>query len=238
MNNYSITSKYPSAHLTKKKSRLKIYNGNTVFLDDGDFFEFELYNPKHVSVLCKIKINGNYISESGLVLKPGQRVFLERFLDKKHKFQFNTYDVEDNRQNRDAIAFNGDVEILFFDEQQTSYYPSLTGGDWTNGWTSISTGTPYYGNVSFTTSSSSDVIFTSNSSNIETGRVEMGDKSRQELENTLTNFKSDFTNVVKYKILPYSQKKITTDDIRNYCSECGKKLKKEFKFCPSCGNKI
>ena len=62
----TIVSK-PTAHITKKKSRLKIYNGNVVFLNDKDNFEFEIHNPKQTSVLCKIKLNGQYISTSGII---------------------------------------------------------------------------------------------------------------------------------------------------------------------------
>jgi hypothetical protein len=44
---YYTTTKVgkPTAHITKKKSRLKVYNGNTVFLGDKDNFEFEIHNP-------------------------------------------------------------------------------------------------------------------------------------------------------------------------------------------------
>jgi hypothetical protein len=79
--NYATQVGKPTAHITNKKSRLKVYNGHLVFLNDKDNFEFELHNPKQKSVLVKIKLNGEYISTSGIVLKPGQRVFLERFLD-------------------------------------------------------------------------------------------------------------------------------------------------------------
>ena len=76
--NYATQVGKPTAHITKKKSRLKVYNGHSVFLNDKDNFEFEIHNPKQKSVLVKIKLNGEYISTSGVVLRPGQRVFLER----------------------------------------------------------------------------------------------------------------------------------------------------------------
>ena len=78
---YYTTNKVskPTAHITKKKSRLKVYNGNNVFLGDKDNFEFEIHNPTQKSVLCKIKLNGEYISTSGVVIRPGQRVFFRTF---------------------------------------------------------------------------------------------------------------------------------------------------------------
>ena len=101
--NYATQVGKPTAHITKKKSRLKVYNGHIVFLNDKDNFEFEIHNPKQKSVLCKIKLNGEYISTSGVVLRPGQRVFLERFLDTNNKFEFSTYEVKDTSANRTAI---------------------------------------------------------------------------------------------------------------------------------------
>jgi rRNA maturation endonuclease Nob1 len=43
---------------------------------------------------------------------------------------------------------------------------------------------------------------------------------------------------VEYKILPKSSKPVEVQEIRNYCTECGTKVKTNYKFCPSCGNKI
>ena len=106
--NYATQVGKPTAHITKKKSRLKVYNGHSVFLNDKDNFEFEIHNPTNKTVLCKIKLNGEYISTGGIVLKPGQRVFLERFLDTNNKFEFSTYDVKDTSENRSAIDLNGD----------------------------------------------------------------------------------------------------------------------------------
>lgn len=244
----------PTAHITKKKSRLKVYNGHNVFLNDKDNFEFELHNPTQKSVLCKIKLNGSYISTSGIVLRPGQRVFLERFLDTNNKFEFSTYTVKDTSENRSAIDLNGDVLIEFYNEQELNYYPHLSGGNWSNGWTTINTGSPYYGNMTFTTSSSNIVGTTSTSfysststptgpnirskKSIETGRVEKGEKSNQTFTNSYQQFNYHTSHTVKLKILPLSNKNINVEEIRQYCTECGIKVKKNFKFCPSCGNKL
>ena len=114
--NYATQVGKPTAHITKKKSRLKVYNGHSVFLNDKDNFELEIHNSKQKSILCKIKLNGEYISTSGVVLRPGQRVFLERFLDSNNKFEFSTYEVNNTSENRSAIDLNGDVRIEFYDE--------------------------------------------------------------------------------------------------------------------------
>ena len=253
----TIVSK-PTAHITKKKSRLKIYNGNVVFLNDKDNFEFEIHNPKQTSVLCKIKLNGQYISTSGIILRPGQRVFLERFLDSNNKFEFSTYEVKDTSKNRDAIDLNGDVIVEFYDEQEVRIYPHLSGGNWGSGWTTINTGSPYYGNITFT-NNSSNAYFTNTSSvvgetntfevpnirsvkskkSIETGRVEKGEKSNQQFTNSSNQtFNFLVSNSIRFKILPLGNKNVTTEDIKHYCTECGIKTKSKYKFCPSCGNKL
>jgi len=230
----------PTAHITRKKSRLKVYNGNTVFLNDKDNFEFEIHNPTQKSVLCKIKLNGEYISTGGVVIRPGQRVFLERFLDTNNKFEFSTYEVKDTSANRTAIDLNGDVRIEFYNEQtyQPNYGSTLT----LRNYGATTTGSPYYGNMTFTTSNSAPMAYYSNTSSvsntIETGRVEKGQKSKQQFTNSYNNFEYNVSHQISLKILPLGTKNKTTDEIKQYCTECGIKTKSKYKFCPSCGNKL
>lgn len=239
----------PTAHITKKKSRLKVYNGHNVFLNDKDNFEFEIHNPTQKSVLCKIKLNGEYISSTGIIVKPGQRVFLERFLDSNNKFEFGTYEVKDTSANRTAIDLNGDVRIEFYNEQ--SYVPYY--GSTLNIIGSTNTSSPYLGGPTFTSSNS--VSYYSNSipivgettpqgpnirskKSIETGRVEKGEKSNQKFTQSYENFEYFVSHQVSLKILPLSNKNKTVDEIKQYCTECGTKTKSKYKFCPSCGNKL
>jgi hypothetical protein len=235
--NYATQVGKPTAHITKKKSRLKVYNGHIVFLNDKDNFEFEIHNPKQKSVLCKIKINGEYISNSGVIIKPGQRVFLERFLDTNNKFEFSTYEVEDTSENRSAIDLNGDVLVEFYDEQQIVAGTS-SGNSWIT--TTINTGSPYYGGLTYSTNNLVSSTFTNTTYNnsIETGRVEKGDKSDQSFTNSYENFNYHTCHTVKFEIMPLSTKNKNVEEIRQYCTECGTKVKKNYKFCPSCGNTI
>ena len=259
--NYATQVGKPTAHITKKKSRLKVYNGHLVFLNDKDNFEFELHNPKQKSVLVKVKLNGEYISTSGVVLKPGQRVFLERFLDSNNKFEFSTYKVKDTSENRSAIDLNGDVRIEFYDEQTsrnnfaissgTIYgnglvYGSSTGGYVphfgttisTTGGVGYSTTTSTYNTSNATFTSSVDMNVLSSKKSIETGIVEKGNESNQSFTNSYQDFNYYTSHEVNFKIQPSSTKNKTTEDIRQYCTECGIKTKTNFKFCPSCGNKL
>jgi len=87
-----------------------------VFLNDGDEFEIELFNPLTVSVLADIKLNGQSISKTGLVLKPGQRVYLDCFIDDKKKFIFKTYEIDGSQESIDATQNNGLLEVFFYKE--------------------------------------------------------------------------------------------------------------------------
>lgn len=131
---YKSFKKNPTAHITVGKQRLK-QNGSVVYLKDGDEFEVEIFNPQQNSVLAKLKINGNYIGGGGVVLKPGQRVFLERYLDEARKFKFETYEVNaKSKEVQDAIKNNGVVEVEFYEENPYGGTITVTPGtiSWTN----------------------------------------------------------------------------------------------------------
>jgi hypothetical protein len=107
----------PSAWIVSPndKGRKSIKSGK-VFLNDEDEFEIELFNPLTVSVLADIKLNGQSISKTGLVVKPGQRVYLDCFIDDRKKFKFSTYEIENSGEALDATQNNGLLEVFFYKE--------------------------------------------------------------------------------------------------------------------------
>jgi len=107
----------PSAWIVtpNDKGRKSIKRGK-VFLNDGDEFEIELFNPLTVSVLANIKLNGQSISKTGLVVKPGQRVYLDCFIDDRKKFKFSTYEIEKSEEALSATQNNGLLEVFFYKE--------------------------------------------------------------------------------------------------------------------------
>src|SRR6185369_9879640 len=101
-----IGSSSPTAQLCINKSRLKVYNKETsptYYLTNGQEFQIELFNPTTDTILAKIQLNGKYISQGGLVLRPGERVFLERYIDVAKKFLFETYEVANTSEVKQAI---------------------------------------------------------------------------------------------------------------------------------------
>lgn len=116
--NYA-SNNLPSAYIAvgKNKSRLKIYNGKDVFVKDGEEFQIEIFNPTTKTIGAKILINGNSISSSLFVIKPGERSYLERYLDDNKKFLFETYEVENSKEAKAATKENGIVRIEFYNEK-------------------------------------------------------------------------------------------------------------------------
>ena len=122
-----------TANITRNRNRAKIY-GDSIYLKDGENFEIEIFNPSTVRVLAKITINGKQISTSGIVLKPGERVYLERFIDSNNKFVFDTYEVEKSNEALNAIVDNGLIKVEFFEENFSGSSITLqgsTGSTWT-----------------------------------------------------------------------------------------------------------
>ena len=105
----------PQAFITKRKQRIKQFEGQ-VYLNDGDEYEIEIFNPQPNHILAKIKVDNQYLTGGGIVLRPGERVFLERFLDSNNKFVFRTYEVGKEAVNLGAIDNNGYVEVEFYAE--------------------------------------------------------------------------------------------------------------------------
>lgn len=257
----------PTVNIAVNKSRIKLYNKNgempTYYLQSGQEFQIEIFNPTSNVVLAKITLNNKLISQGGLVLNPGQRVFLDRYLDVAKKFKFDTYEVSNTNEVKKAIKNNGDVKVQFFNEisyfsngwvNTTTYnapytqYPSLTvNGTATNGTATIGTVhltsnilSPTPNTVTYYSNSINDTELSFKSNKIETGRVEEGSKSDQKFETVNNNFSGYAFHTVEYKLLPISQKINTEEDInvKRYCTNCAHKLKKEYKYCPVCATKI
>ena len=230
----------PTLHITKGKNRLKEFNGS-VYLNDKDEFELEIFNPKKISVLARISINGIEMS-NGLVIRPGERVFLDRFINEPRKFKFNTYTVDgDDEQVKKAIEDNGVIEIKFFNEKVNTYildtifnYMQITNDCLYNNVLSSNTYSPTYINDTITYTN-----FDRSFKGIETGKIEKGSSSKTKLEMVNMDFDSFYSLKVSVKILPNSQRPVTYGEIKTFCSNCGIRIKKStWKFCPSCGENL
>jgi hypothetical protein len=245
----------PTLFITKGKQRIKQHD-DIVYLNDGDEFELELFNPTQEKILAKIKLN-NYEMGSGIILRPGERVFLERYLDEAKKFIFETYNVDGDDPNaKEAIKANGTVEVSFH-QQQTNYkiwindyYESIRYIPQSPGTvpyaypnTSPYPGQPFYysstsggsltvndpGDISFSSnvSASANYAYQSNQINeVETGRVEKGSHSDQSFNYDNTEFSAWASWTSSWKILPISRKAYKREELVVYCTNCGSRRKK------------
>ena len=266
------TGTKPSAWIVtpNDKGRKSIKSGK-VFLDDKEEFEIELFNPLTVSVLTDIKLNGQSISKTGLVVKPGQRIYLDCFIDDKKKFKFSTYEIENSGEALDATQNNGLLEVFFYKEDVITldnwqrkfdriivekwypvYYPSYpvypyynrpsiwygtnsptVGGscvttNLNNSIVGTTTTNTYSSNNLINCSYTSDVnvpyggttvnnLFSVN--NVETGRVEKGEKSKQKFTEVDIDFEKHYISSTIIQILPESRKPAEVKDVKKVKQE-------------------
>ena len=244
----------PTAFITKGKQRRKQFNGN-VYLENNDTFEIELFNPETFSILAKININDKSIG-NGIVIRPGERVFLERYLTDNKKFLFSTYTVNgSNKSVREAIKLNGIVGIQFFKEQihtpPIAYYNSISAGGYAHPttttfgdpFTTLNSNMLYDSNVSFCSaglgnvthcsgnvdigsSSPTSTLSVTGNNKLETGQITKGDVSKQQLTTVDMDFEYNSYHSIEWHILPTSTQHIHTSDIKQYCVSCGTRIKK------------
>jgi hypothetical protein len=253
---------FPQCFITKKKQRVKQYN-DTVFLENGDEFELEVFNPLNHKISASIQIDGKEIGSSNLVLRPGERVFLERYLNEAKKFMYETYMVDSSSSEvQNAIKNNGKVVVKFYYEYLYYYTnTTITNVDWNNNITyqqrdwagrpinrvyfnTTSTGhldgtVPLSNSISSTSTSDFFIKRTLSEDVVETGIVSKGSNSDQKFTYDNTYFSPYVSHTVEWNIKPRSTKPITTEDLAVFCTECGAKRKKDtFRFCPHCGTKF
>lgn len=242
----------PQSFVTKGKQRLKQHI-DTVYLNNGDEFEVELYNPTQNKVLAKIEMNGNSIG-SGIIIRPGERVFLERYMDEAKKFLFETYTVNGNNQEvQDEIIKNGDVVIKFYKESFPTNILNIPFGTNTNLTTNTTIGKYNYQSTTAWNSTNEFTFINYKTTNecgikslgelktreIETGRVEKGSNSNQSFVYGNSDFISQPFKTNWWKIKPISEKVLVKEDLKVFCTECGSKRKKDsYQYCPNCGTKF
>lgn len=163
-----VAPKMPTANIAVNKSRIKLYNNTgdmpTYYLQKGQEFQIELFNPTTDVILAKIILNGNPISQGGLVLNPGQRVFLDRYLDVAKKFLFDTYEVSNTEEVKKAIEKNGDFKVEFYKERVPNYFnnPNIMLGGISKGFSRGFSGNNTGG---YTTTNLANSSYTSSSTN-------------------------------------------------------------------------
>lgn len=246
------------AKVAINKSLLKEYDNRVVYLKNGDEFQIQLFNPKTTTIAAEILINGHSYGAK-LVIRPGERIWLERYLDRPNKFKFTTYEVEDSPEVADAIKNNGKIVVKFYDEvvkrsavwcltepiyYTEKYYTSphtISAGDSGSFGSSIVTNA--ISDYSFTSSASAACTYEIEASVAksvkETGIIEDGSHSNQDFHTVNNEFAFYPFKTEEIQVYPVSQKPVYSEDIQKvYCTECGRKLQAKYKFCPFCGTQV
>lgn len=241
------------------KSLLKEFLVNsqrTVYMDNGSEFQIQIFNPYTYSIAASISINGIEMSNQ-LVIKPGQRIWLERYLNEARKFLFETYEVNgESKQVENAIKNNGVIEVKFYKEKQENNIYITSASTPSTQWTYFNNSLDYptyasysdelnptYTADNFSASASSTELYYSagamtKSKSIETGRIEKGNYSNQKFQTVYNDFEYFAFTTESIHILPQSTKPVYANDLKKiYCTNCGRKLNQKFKFCPYCGTK-
>ena len=111
----------PLAKIAVNKSLLKEYSNSecsrVVYMKNNSEFQIQIFNPYDYTIGADISINGKQMSNR-IIIKPGQRIWLERYLDEARKFLFSTYEVENSYEAKQAIRNNGLIKVLFYKEKQ------------------------------------------------------------------------------------------------------------------------
>ena len=218
------------AYVSVNKNRLKIYEGNKYYLSNNTNFEIELVNNDDKKYLVEIYLNEKSIGS--IVIGANSHNYLERYIDNNRKFQFNTFEIDNVEETKEAQERNGSIQIYFY-PQITSYpkvsfcYSSFTNSPFTN--------SPFV--ISPFTNSPVDTCHTYSSSTIETGRINEGENSNQTFTYSSNTFEDKSIYSLDYQILPISLKPY--EGIKTYCSECGTKIRHQnWKYCTNCGTKL
>ena len=257
----------PEVYLSVGRNRRK-QNGGNYYLKDGTEFELEIFNPTQDQIGCEIDLDGKQISRSKLVLKPGQRVFLERFLDDNRRFKFSTYEVENSAEAKSAIARNGNVTVRFFKESippisigwtynptiTYTYTSSLYNMDLGDNISLMGSGSCSSGGIgSDGPSGSNGVYFSSSLSNSNDGdsagkafncsaSIETGRTEKGTVSSQGFNsvdVQFELWSFHTHTLRMLPESQIQADEIRQYCPECRCRVRKSsWKWCPQCGEKL
>jgi hypothetical protein len=264
MTHYRLRDREPSAIITVAGSERKIYENDQIYLQNGENFEIRFFNPLQEKIGVEIIFNGINKNDGYLILNPGQDIILDRFLGEQKKMLFETYKIDaSNPVAVEAAKSNGLIKFNFYKEQVNHniiytnyyYYSNPINGNFGSGTLGgnyyHSTDTTPIGNYGTLTS---DINYSDNvqcstsrsfsksikaSKSIETGRIEKGENSAQQLKTVNCEFEYFPFHSISYLLLPNSAKLTEVREIRNYCDQCSYRIRKQtWKYCPKCGNKL
>lgn len=115
------------AKIAINKSLLKEYLNSSderiVYLNNNTEFQIQIFNPYSYVIGVSFEFNDNAnFNRQLLVIKPGERIWLDRYLDNESKLLFSTYEVNNTNEVKEAIKNNGKLVIKFYKERIIDWY--------------------------------------------------------------------------------------------------------------------
>ena len=241
--------------LVKKDGQpLRETDGKFVYLPFQSEYSFELKNQSSLRAVASIKIDGTDVLGGDEIIIPAYgTVNVERFitngdLSKGKKFKF--VPLSDSKVQDPSSPENGLVEIEVWFEKvewtsQATYWETSpykksflpdSGGGWsqdTHMYRCESTTLSAPMSVNYCAASPSSV---SAKSVGQVGATVEGGKSNQSFVHGAFGQK-DYPSVTFKFWLRGVEHEVTTED-KLYCTNCGKKTRFDYKFCPRCGNPV
>lgn len=240
--------------------------GDTISIPFGSEYSIFLKNLNNVRALVHITIDGEKVTDDGLVVNANAQVDLERFLgdlSKGHRFKFieRTSKIE---QHRGIGVEDGLIRIEFQYEKPTQvWYPSVLRSYDSDYQTLINSrqglrSKEVYGSLSGAAGSLSNTIYSSNASFSagsepvamtmsaqvnDAGITVKGSVSDQKFVTTHMGAMEAETHVMVIKLLGETGqgkqvKKPVTVKTKQVCDTCGHKNKATSKFCTECGTSL
>lgn len=192
-------------------------------VENDETFEIELFNPTKSTVKAVITLDGKTVTPNGLIIRNGERVYLDCFVNSRKKFKFKTYRVEDSEEVRDAISDNGELKVEFFREYvPIAWYINNYPQPWTNNyphpWTNYDGTIEINGKQSITYNKAfynTNLVSCSVNGTIETGKTEEGEDSNTKFKSVAMDFEAFAFKTVKLKLLPISEKPTFSTDLKS-----------------------
>lgn len=227
--------------------------GDTVYVPFGNEYSIFIKNLNNVRALVHITIDGEKVTDDGLVVNGNSQVDLERFLgdlSKGHRFKFieRTSRIE---QHRGIGVEDGLIRIEYQFEKppqpwvappdvwMSSPYRGKTKGGYVGATGSLGS----LNSIQCSTASYSAQASSVNSFVNDAGITVKGSVSDQKFTTTHMGAMESETHVMVIRLLGETGqgkqvKKPVTVKTRQVCDTCGHKNKATSKFCSECGTSL
>ena len=218
------------AKLAINKSLLKEYSNSSneriIYMNDGTEFQIQVFNPYSYVIGVSFEFNNHNKTSQLLVLRPGERVWLDRFLDDESKLLFSTYQVGVSKVVQEAIKDNGTLCIKFYKERENK--PQVS---YIKEYQPCGTIDVYYNN----NLSSYSYCVNANNSISGTSSVNFYDVARTPIDSTIDSTCTSYSSSTLTKSSPLPKSKsIETGRIEkgSHSNQKFKNVYKDFEYLP------